>query len=222
MKSDKKELFSLLGRIADAIVSTFGPNSEVAVHDMDNPNSSLVHIAGGITGRSVGSPITNLGLKLLALQDVEDDIHAYQLGYKDKSIVSSTVCVRGDDNSIIGFFCMNFDITNLLQAQDSLLGYGLQHRELFGDTVESLETLNVKTVESIINDVLAEMKKDPRIMTAKERLAFVRRLNEHKFFSMRGSVMEVAAILDVSRYTIYNYLKQINGSKNAIRRNPDR
>lgn len=206
--TDKKELFPLLGRIADAIVHTFGQHCEVAVHDMADPNRSLVHIAGNVTGRSTGSPITNFGLKLLSLRDKGEDVHAYQTKFKDKSVVSSTVCIKDTDNEIIGFLCINFDITKLAQAQNAIMGYGLQHSDLFEEAGESLADLTVKTVESTINDVLAEMKKDPRIMTARERLQFIKRLDAHKFFSMKGAVVEVAAVLGVSRYTIYNYLKK--------------
>ncbi len=224
--TDKKQLFPLLGRIADAIVETFGQHSEVAVHDMANPNHSLVHIAGNVTGRSPGSPITNFGLKLLSLQDKGEDVHGYQTKFKDKSVVSSTVCIKDDDNEIIGFLCINFDITNLLQAREAILGYGLQHSELFEKAGESLADLTVATVESTINDVLAEMKKDPRLMTGKERLAFIRRLNDHKFFSMKGAAVEVASVLGVSRYTIYNYLKKIgvqgDGNENIPAIPPER
>lgn len=208
--TDKKQLFPLLGRIADAIVHTFGQHCEVAVHDMANPNRSLVHIAGNVTGRSTGSPITNFGLKLLSLQEKGEDVHGYQTKFKDKSVVSSTVCIKDDDNRIIGFLCINFDITKLINAQNSLAGYGLQHSDMFDVPGESLlADLTVATVESTINDVLVEMKKDPRIMTAKERLRFIKRLDDHKVFSMKGAVVEVAQALGVSRYTVYNYLKKL-------------
>lgn len=207
--TDKKQLFPLLGRIADAIYHTFGQHCEVAVHDMANPNRSLVHIAGNVTGRSTGSPITNFGLKLVSLQEKGEDVHGYQTKFKDKSVVSSTVCIKDDESKIIGFLCINFDITKLQQAKNAIVGYGLQHSDLFEDAHESLADLTVATVESAINDVLAEMKKDPRLMTGRERLAFIRRLHDHKFFSMKGAVVEVAQVLGVSRYTIYNYLKKI-------------
>jgi len=207
---DKKDLFPLLGRIADAIVKTFGQHCEVAVHDMANPNRSLVHIAGNVTGRSKGSPITNFGLKLLSLQEKGEDVHGYQTKFKDKSVVSSTVCIKGDNNNIIGFLCINFDITKLLQAQTSIAEYGLQHSDLFEFAGDSLADLTVATVESTINDVLMEMKKDPRVMTAKEKLHFIKRLHDHKFFKMKGAVTEVASVMGVTRYTIYNYLKKID------------
>jgi predicted transcriptional regulator YheO len=207
--SDKQKLFLLLGRIADAVTSTFGAHSEVAVHDMENPNHSLVHISGNVTGRSPGAPITNIGLKLMALRDKGEDVHAYQTKFKDKCVVSSTVCIKDDDNSIIGFFCVNFDITGLMQARENISGYGLQHCDLFGSSGGSLADLTVKPAESVINDVLREMKKENGRMTTEERLDFVRRLDERKFFSIRGAVMEAASSLKVSRYSIYNYLKKI-------------
>ena len=211
--TEKEKLFPLLGRVADAIVHTFGPHVEVAVHDMADPNKSLVHIAGNVTGRSTGSPITNFGLKLLSLQEKGEDVFGYQTKYKDRAVVSSTVCIKDDANKIIGFLCINFDITQLAQAREAFAGYGLQHSSLFEDRGASLADLTLNTVESTINDVLAEMKKDPRLMTARDRLAFIRRLNDHKFFSMKGAVMEVASVLRVSRYTIYNYLKKIGPKK---------
>ena len=214
--TEKKKLFDLLGRIADAIVQTFGQHSEVAVHDMDNPNRSLVHIAGNVTGRSAGSPITNFGLKLLALREKGEDVHGYQTKFKDKSVVSSTVCIKDGEGKITGFLCINFDITKLMDAKSAIGGYGLQHSDLFEESHESLADLTVKTVESTINDVLGEMKKDPRVMTTKERKAFIRRLRDHKFFSMKGSVVEVASVLGVSRYTIYNYLKSIGAPKTTV------
>lgn len=217
--TDKEQLFPLLGRIADAIVHTFGRHCEVAVHDMANPNHSLVHIAGNVTGRSTGSPITNFGLKLMSLQDKGEDVYGYQTKFQDKAVVSSTVCVKDDNNAIIGFVCINFDISKLIAARDTLEGYGLQHSMLFEDPRESLlADLTVATVESTINDVLAEMKKDPRIMRVKERLSFIKRLDDHRVFSMKGAVVEVAQALGVSRYTIYNYMKKLGLRKNGGRK----
>ena len=209
--TDKKYLFSLLGRIADAISQTFGEHCEVAVHDMANPNRSLVHIAGNVTGRSTGSPITNFGLRLLALQEKGEDVHTYQTRFKDKSVVSSTVSVKDDGGNIIGFLCINFDITKMAEIQKALRGYGLQHLDFFEEHRSSLEDLTEGTVESTLADVLAEMQRDPRVMNAEDRETFVRLLRERQFFSMKGSVVAAAGVLGVSRYTIYNYLKKVTG-----------
>ena len=207
--TDKKQLFTLLGRIADAICDTFGEHCEVAVHDMANPNRSLVHIAGNVTGRTTGSPITNFGLKLLALQEKGEDVYTYQTRFKDKFVASSTVSVKDDNGGIVGFLCINFDITKMADIQKALRGYGLQHIDLFEEHRPSPEDLTTDTVESTISDVLAEMKKDPRMMGINDRETFVRLLFERRFFSMKGAVVAAAAVLGVSRYTIYNYLKKM-------------
>jgi predicted transcriptional regulator YheO len=52
--------------LVDALAATFGQNCEVVLHDLSNPKKSVVKIANGqITGRKLGSPITDLGLRLL-------------------------------------------------------------------------------------------------------------------------------------------------------------
>ena len=40
--------------VADMIAATFGPCCEAAIHDFSQPETSVVHVAGQVTGRKVG------------------------------------------------------------------------------------------------------------------------------------------------------------------------
>ncbi|MFZ2034059.1 MAG: PAS domain-containing protein, partial [Candidatus Dormiibacterota bacterium] len=55
-------LFELLGRVANAAVSTIGADCEVVVHDLREPEHSVVAISGTLTGRQVGAPIPDPAL----------------------------------------------------------------------------------------------------------------------------------------------------------------
>lgn len=37
--------------VADMIAATFGPCCEAAIHDFSQPETSVVHVAGQVTGR---------------------------------------------------------------------------------------------------------------------------------------------------------------------------
>ena len=54
-------IFHTLRQIADAIVGTFPRAFEVVVHDLSQPQKSIKYIAGDVTQRKVGGPVTDLG-----------------------------------------------------------------------------------------------------------------------------------------------------------------
>jgi len=61
-----KFLLSNLTSIAKGIAKTFGEDCEVVVQDTINLENSVVMIENGqVTGRKVGSPMTDLGLYFL-------------------------------------------------------------------------------------------------------------------------------------------------------------
>ena len=46
--------------VADIIAGTFGPGCEVAVHDLEQPDRSVVYVAGSVTGRKAGQSFDHL------------------------------------------------------------------------------------------------------------------------------------------------------------------
>ena len=52
--------------LVDLLADLFGSNCEVVLHDIKNPERSIVKIRNGhITSRKRGGPITDLGLKII-------------------------------------------------------------------------------------------------------------------------------------------------------------
>ena len=66
MKEEKKKLHPLIKSLiplVKTIALTFGKNCEVVLHDLSDPQSSIVAIENGhVTGRKIGDPITDLAL----------------------------------------------------------------------------------------------------------------------------------------------------------------
>ena len=58
-------IFNQAIETTDTLVKMLGKHSEVAVHDFHNLGNSLIHLAGSVTKRKTGSPITNLVLQEL-------------------------------------------------------------------------------------------------------------------------------------------------------------
>lgn len=196
--------------IASGIAETFGKNAEVVVHDLGKPENSLIFMAGNITGRKLGAPLTNLVLEAIKKSgDNASNLIGYQSTTKDgKMLKCSTIFVRDDQGKIIGCFCINLDITDFLTCQKILeyhtktdnLEENNTQEEFYNDVNDAMGGI----VQSVLNNYPIPVK----LMEKEDKLQIVKRLDEKGVFLVKGAIDHVATILGVSRYTIYNYLDE--------------
>ena len=67
----------------------------------------------------------------------------------------------------------------------------------------------------MITKILNEMGKTPAAMCRDEKMEVVKRLEERGAFLVKRSAEQVAEALDLSRYTIFSYLKEIRRGEHA-------
>ncbi len=207
MIPENQAIFDNFKRIASVTVETFGRNCEVAIHDFDQLPHSLIHIEGNVTKRKVGAPVTDLVLRELRREkDHVKDIANYKTVTKDGRILkSSTTFIRNGAGKVIGAFCVNYDITEHLNAIGML--------EDFVHTTDSEENENFaasfsETIETLTARAVRQAKKQPAMMTKEEKVQLVQTLEFQGAFLIRGAVEYVAKALGVSKFTVYNYLKE--------------
>lgn len=208
-----------LRSIADGVARALGANCEVVLHDLRYPAKSLVHIAGNLTDRKPGAPVTNLVTELLREHGsaAPDRFNYATRGPDGRLLRSSTIFVRHSDR-IVGALCINVDVTPLQRLEayaESLLGFeeGDGSVEQFRNTVEGV-------LEDLLTEVLSANGLDVRTLTPSQRLRVVAGLDSRGAFLIKGAVDEVARQLGISRYTVYGYLKQVKGMK-ALASNGD-
>ncbi|WP_144463690.1 helix-turn-helix transcriptional regulator [Siminovitchia fortis] len=199
--------------IVHGIAETFGENCEVVLHDLQDVSNSVVAIANGqVSGRSEGSPLTDLGLRIIKDgNEGKDLLLNYDNSQKDKVIKSSSMIIRDEHGNTIGCLCINHDITHLKYIEHSLKGIiqmkslknnqERKHTESFPYSVSDLTSY-------IISEVLKDTEKPPVMMDKDEKIQVVKTLDKRGIFLIKGAVQEVAKLLHVSKYTVYNYLDE--------------
>jgi predicted transcriptional regulator YheO len=214
--TEKELILDNLNRLADVIVRTFGRNCEVAVHDFGDLRHSLVHIAGSVTKRRPGAPITDLVVKAWRKEgNAVTDIANYQTNTKEGRILkSSTFFIRNKKGAVIGAVCINFDITDFLNS------VALVENFVSTDTLKELyisetfaSSLN-ETIDSLIEQAVGEIGKQLPTMSKDERIRVVALLEEKGAFLIKGGVDHVALKMGVSKYTIYHYLRNVRAAQN--------
>ena len=211
MSKDLHPLLKGIIPLVEGIANTFGKNCEVVLHDIRNPQSSVIAIANGhITGRSIGSPMTEYGLATLRSGQFDKPIVNYRKKTKDgKLLKSSSLFIKDENGKLIGFLCINYDISELTIARNIINNLTniieetdfSEEDESFGNTVNEM-------LSSIVNKALESVGKPVAFISKEEKVNIVQMLDEKGVFLIKGAIDYVAKVLCVSRYTVYNYLDE--------------
>lgn len=190
-----------------------GPDCEVVLHDVSDPGHSIVAIENGsISGRKVGDPLTDYGLFSLKMA-AESEV-AYVSNFlartKDgRRMRCNTLFIRNEENSIVGYLCINCDMTRAELAKgllDHLTTIASPvYSEHFGDGVasegEDLLQRNLRLIRELLGKPFC-------LLNRAERLEAVRHLDEKGFFLLKGSVEAFAQEAGISVFTVYRYLRE--------------
>ncbi|HNR03721.1 MAG TPA: PAS domain-containing protein [Bacillota bacterium] len=211
MSKDLHPILKGIIPLIDGIANTFGKNCEVVLHDIRNPQSSVIAIANGhITGRSIGSPMTEYGLATLRSGQFDKPIVNYRKKTRDGRILkSSSLFIKDENGKLIGFLCINYDISELTIARNIINNLAnvieetdfSEEDECFGNTVNEM-------LSSIVNKALESVGKPVAFISKEEKVNIVQLLDEKGVFLIKGAIDYVAKVLCVSRYTVYNYLDE--------------
>lgn len=223
---EKREINPILlsfAPIVKGIAKTFGKDCEVLLHDTSKLESSVIMIENGhVTGRKIGSPMTDLGLYFLKSDLFKDNdfIANYQTESKfGKKLKSTTIFIRDNKRKIIGFLCINYTLDHLIEIRKKIDDFcevnkdvdknvfnNKENEEFFADNLDDLlEKIFIKAQEKL-GKPIGKMKKD-------DKLELVRYLQKKGIFLVKGNIDKIANKLNVSRYTIYNYLSEMKPDK---------
>jgi predicted transcriptional regulator YheO len=206
-------ILAALKGLIPGLAQALGNGSEVVLHELSHPEDSVIAIAGDITGRSVGAPLTDLVLRLLRQGRVEEDIVNYPSRTPDgRTLRSSTLFVRDEKGEVIGCLCINFDLTRWMVAKHVIDSHC--HTEPLGEEVSETYTQDVEgLLDESIQEIIEQGGIPVPMMKKDNKLHVVKALDEQGIFLIKGAVDNVARFLDVSRYTVYNYLQETRSQR---------
>jgi predicted transcriptional regulator YheO len=233
------EFLKNLSLVVDAIGDIFGSHCEVVLHDLRHPERSVIAIANGhVTGRTIGSPliaspIQDLGMKpILESGTTSSEIVSnYISRTRDgRALKSTTVIFRDSKGKARATLCINLDLTEFSGAS-RLLGTicGEFQKPEFRDHEaapkkdQSLPEDMASIIKSVIDDAISQIPVPVHAAEKFQKMDAVKIMHERGLFLIKGGAEYAAHALGVSRFTIYNYLKELEilrRSKDEFMRNP--
>lgn len=225
MGSENRRYLEKYYPIASFIAAIIGPKCEVVVHDISDPERSIVFIENGyISGRKVGDASTDLVLKILKSEAYLEKhfIANYKASGKlGQNFRSSTYFIKNDQNKLVGLLCLNIDVTHMEVAAEwiqHILQGGLnpgaaplaeETTKEDKQTTEYLQGNADDLLQHMVSTVLGRLTIPPERLSSQEKIEIVRELNELGVFLLKGGVSHVATSLSISEPTVYRYLQKL-------------
>ncbi|MDM0029114.1 PAS domain-containing protein [Variovorax saccharolyticus] len=116
---ERDHIFQPYRDIVNGVGQTFaGTPIEIVLHDTRNPLRSIIAVQNPISGRRLGDTNTNFGIQLIKNyslgQGRGESFVSYPLSLKDgRAIKSTTIPIFHDIYGLIGFICINVDISKM-------------------------------------------------------------------------------------------------------------
>ena len=204
-----REILASYFRLAEMVADLVGPHCEVVIHSLESLDESVVKIVNGHhTGRKVGSPITDMGLKMLRLflQTGEVNSRSYFTRNNKGEMLKSTTCVlAGDNNKPVGLFCVNMNLSapfpDIIRTLMPDMGSGIAIHENFGSNVYDV-------VEQSTDNTIKKVHNDASVNPKARNKAVVFQLYESGIFEFKETTAIVSAKLGISKHAIYKYLRE--------------
>ena len=205
-----------LKQLAHGLAAQFGSSCEVVIHDLTKKDldKSIVYIENGhVSNRHTGDGPSGIVLETLRSDPAKiKDKLAYLTKTDDGRILkSSTLYIRDEKGKIVYIFSINYDITTLLAAENSIRCLIQTEPENGAETDRSSApqriTHNVtELLDLLIEQAIARVGKPVAMMNKDDKVAVVQYLNNAGAFLITKSGDKVSSLLGISKFTLYSYM----------------
>ena len=233
---DGERLIAVFSELVEPLGRALPTSSEVVLHDLSKLPNSIVAVHGDVTGRRIGDPATNLLLERVSEGDPGHQL-GYETRLPDgRKMRSSTMIIRDVSGYAVAALCINTDMSAWLEVrrivdamlagpvtsalgvlpldadQDATDGRAvmpLQSSYAAVDTPESFPRDVDELASYLMREALRATGVDVSAMKKEHKKQVVAALQAKGFFMLRDAIEMVSTTLEVTRFTIYNYLNEL-------------
>ena len=202
MDREMKRHYTLL---VDFLGKILGPDYEVALHELLDDSNEIIAIANGeLTGRHLGSPLSNKMLEFLTsrLYETQDYVLRFEsTSVTGKKLCSNSLFIKDPHGRLVGLLCINFDSSRyrelsarVMDLCGSLLTPGAPSgTHLIVENDEHTYPSSIAgATASIVSSVIADYPVPVDRLTQDEKMEIMDALNRKGVFLLKGSVSHVA------------------------------
>ena len=195
--------------VCDAIALLLQPQAEVVLHDL--ATETVAHIANPFSRREIGEP------SLLHEIDFRPDVALIgpyeKVNFDGRRIKSVSAVLRDRDARAIGVLCINLDVTQLLAAVDLLAALTRVPSGARQPAVLFQEDWHER-INQYVHAWTARNHVSITGLSRAQKRQLVGELASDGAFGGKHAAAYVSRVLQLSRASVYNYLRAARGAGN--------
>ena len=213
LKSSNQQIFEHYIRVGEIIAEKFSPYLEVIIHDLKDPEHSIIAIFNNhITGRKIGDGTSDIGYKKLANKLPDKIVNYENTSPSGAKLKSSTLTIRNGHGKIIGSMAFNFDLAPFENVQEFFNTITKTSKSKLDDfpKQEQFFVWSVRDdLEQALNKYIIANGLQGKVLTRKDKLNVVVLMKKEGHIKKRGAMSILSELLAITRPTLYKYLKEI-------------
>lgn len=209
------DILPSLNIVIQGLAKHFGNTSEFVVHNFKDGQEfehTIVSIINGhVTGRTIGDSILQVEMNPMADAKISSRSQGGVFNYftrthDGRTLKSSMIYLRNQDDNVVGAICINSDVTQLQQAKNYIDHYmgipsvALPENSPASCIDEFLVTLIYESIDAVGVPITN--------MTREQKMSGIKFLKDRGAFKITKASEIIAKYYDVSKYTVYNYLSE--------------
>ena len=193
----------------DALAAYLGEAYEIVLHDLQNLDHSIIKILNGFhSGRTEGSPITDLALSMLE-KSCGSGKQPY-LVYHSKSkygkpVKSTTIVIDGQNNEPIAMLCINLYLDSSIYSFLQSISDGGNAEYANENFIRSSDEL----ITSALNEAKSKINADKAIPLSLKNKTIINHLCLQGIFKLKSAIKIVADDLGISPNTVYLHIRAV-------------
>lgn len=210
LNSEDREILYSYIPVVEGLAAYLGPSYEITLHSLENLDHSVIKIVNGYhTGRSTGSPITDLALNMLDKLESEKEESDHRVYFcrnrNGEAMKSTTIAIRGRQREIIGLMCINLYLGSSIY--EFVSGMMPQQSAVF--TSENFAESSSSAVLQQLEEAKQQISNDAQILPSMRNKEIIRLLSNRHVFELKNAVDLVAGELGISTNTVYFHLRNV-------------
>ena len=199
-----------LKRLTKGIAEEFGPNCEVAIHDLKaGYEHSIIAIENGhVTGRKIGDVASRIAMETIHSNLQHEDHYSYSTRTNDGRILkSTTICIPDKNGKAKALLCINYDITQLM-VSNKIMSDFISMKEIKNNDEANvaIPTDVNQLLEDLIEESYELIGKPVSVMTKEDKMKAIKFLESKGALLIKRSGDKISKFYDISKYSLYSYL----------------
>lgn len=202
--------------IAEAFARLLHPFAEVVIHDLGKDRIEAIY--NPFSRREVGDS-SYLDRWDFTVDPQENIIGPYEkINFDGRRLKSISLVLRNDKGKAVGFLCVNMDISVFETYRDTLQIFLSNNDATISKAKQSLFKDDLyEQINMFVQNYCRERHLSLDALTREEKQALTLKLKEKGAFNGKNATNYIARILNISRASVYNYLKDQANHKETKR-----